>query len=140
MITDSFDRQEIRLNNTYVKVGMPILYFKADVTKRFRVDETKKPVNNPQRTEYSQWIYNFDDNLPIITLPVMMDPTLPDNDYKDVSAPAKSQAQVFYESITQTEDANRNYYKPFNSDKFILISAGWDGVYGTKDDITNFDY
>ena len=28
---------------------------------------------------------------------------------------------------------------PFRKDSFLLISAGQDGVYGTKDDVTNFD-
>jgi hypothetical protein len=29
--------------------------------------------------------------------------------------------------------------RPYNPKSFILISAGFDGIYGTKDDITNFD-
>lgn len=141
VITDTFNRYEITpAAGTRIKVGLPVLYFKADSSKRFRVDATKNPVSNPGRAEYSQWIYNFDDNLPVITLPVMLDTALPDQDYTDKSAPSKTQAQVFYETITKLEDPSRNFYKPYNGDKFILISAGWDGIYGTKDDITNFDY
>jgi hypothetical protein len=30
--------------------------------------------------------------------------------------------------------------RPFRADTFILISAGWDGEYGTADDICNFDW
>ena len=30
--------------------------------------------------------------------------------------------------------------RPFNADKFILISAGYDGEYGTADDVCNFDW
>ena len=29
--------------------------------------------------------------------------------------------------------------RPFNKDTFLLISAGWDHIYGTEDDITNFN-
>jgi prepilin-type N-terminal cleavage/methylation domain-containing protein len=141
VITDTFNRNEITINGTSVKVGLPVLYFKADGTKAFRTDETtRKVVSNPTQAQYRKWVYNFDDNLPVITLPVLSDPALPDNDYKDPAAATKTQAQVFYESITQTADTGRDYYKPFNTDKFILLSAGWDGIYGTKDDISNFDY
>ena len=45
--------------------------------------------------------------------------------------------QLFYETITNPKV---NYDKPFNAATFILISAGYDGIYGTADDITNFDY
>ncbi|MFC1763773.1 hypothetical protein ACFL6U_17070, partial [Planctomycetota bacterium] len=29
--------------------------------------------------------------------------------------------------------------RPQRRDSYILISAGWDGLYGTRDDVTNFD-
>ena len=45
--------------------------------------------------------------------------------------------QVFYEQITQRADGN--FFKPFNPSTFLLISAGHDGVYGTEDDIYNFE-
>jgi len=44
---------------------------------------------------------------------------------------------LFYETIT---NPGVSYEKPFNSTTFILISAGNDGIFGTKDDVTNFDY
>jgi hypothetical protein len=139
VITDSFGRNEVTVAGTSVKVGMPVLYFKADSSKRFRLNEANTLVTNPATADYSKWIYNFDDNLPVVQLPNLLDATLPE-DYTDAASPTKTQAQIFYESITQTADSSRNYYKPFNTDKFILLSAGWDGIYGTKDDISNFDY
>jgi len=30
--------------------------------------------------------------------------------------------------------------RPFRADTYILISAGKDGLYGTKDDICNFEF
>jgi prepilin-type N-terminal cleavage/methylation domain-containing protein len=148
VITDTFNTTPIVLNGAAVKVGQPVLYFKADGSKRFRISGDTPPVavTDPASTEYSKWIYNFDDNLPLVSLPVMSDPALTDMDFIDPASsnpagvtPAQK-AQRFYEQITQTADVDRNYYKPFNANRFILISAGWDGVYGTKDDITNFDY
>jgi prepilin-type N-terminal cleavage/methylation domain-containing protein len=139
VITDTFNRYDVTVGGTSVKVGLPVLYFKADSSKRFRLKEDKTLATNPTSTEYKNWIYNFDDNLPLLQLPNLLDPALPD-DYTDPADASKTPAQVFYESITQTADAGRKYYKPFNADKFILLSAGWDGIYGTKDDISNFDY
>jgi prepilin-type N-terminal cleavage/methylation domain-containing protein len=141
VITDTFRRNEITVNGNRVKVGMPVLYFKADSAKRFRIDQAKNVVTNPTSAEYSKWIYNFDDNLPVLQLPNMTDATLPEMDYKkDVSDTDPMRAQNFYEKITQTADTTRKFFKPYNTDTFILISAGWDGIYGTKDDITNFNY
>jgi prepilin-type N-terminal cleavage/methylation domain-containing protein len=141
VITDTFRRNEITVGGNSVKVGMPVLYFKADSSKRFRIDLTKNVVTNPASAEYSKWSYNFDDNLPVLQLPGMVDTALPEMDYKKaVGDSAAIQAQNFYESITQTSDATRKFFKPYNAETFILISAGWDGIYGTKDDITNFNY
>jgi prepilin-type N-terminal cleavage/methylation domain-containing protein len=140
VITDTFNTNQIELGGKTIKVGQPVLYFKANSAKRFRVNETNTLVPNPTTADYSKWIYNFDDNLPVVQLPVMSDTALEDKDFKNPDDAGKNQAQVFYEKITQTADVSRNYYKPFNANTFILISAGWDGIYGTKDDITNFDY
>lgn len=126
------------------KVGMPVLYFKADSTKRFRFDVTNA-IHNPAPSVYRNWVYNFDDNLAILQLPWLRDPAdpkesgpvephYPDEDNDGV---ADNFTQVFYELITARQDSN--FYKPQNPDTFLLISAGYDGIYGTKDDLTNFD-
>ncbi len=142
VITDVFTRNSV--DGLDDKVGLPILYFKADGTKQFRVDQTQQTVTNPTPAQYSRWIYNFDDNLPVVKLPWLREP-LTNTDgllvhFRNPADLTKNNAQVFYEKITQTADTARNFYKPFNPNGFILISAGWDGVYGTKDDITNFAY
>jgi prepilin-type N-terminal cleavage/methylation domain-containing protein len=138
VITDTFIR--VQPVNTAVaqKVGMPILYFKGDEAKRFRIDSVRNIVNqgNLTQPEYQQWAFNFDDNLPIVRLSPLTDPAkLHFNSSSDLE-----KAWAFYEDITQTADASRAFFKPYNASTFILISAGWDGVYGTKDDITNFNY
>jgi len=45
--------------------------------------------------------------------------------------------KIFYE-MTRDYRATK-MSRPNNADTFILISAGIDGLYGTKDDIVNFD-
>lgn len=142
VFTDVFEQNRVTINGEMVKVGMPILYFKADPTKRFRVDSSNNPVNPATQSEYRQWVYNFDDNLPILELPWLRE--LPDNidgltlHYKDPQDAAKSNAQFFYEQLTERQDGN--FFRPHNKSTFIFISAGYDGIYGTKDDLTNFNY
>jgi len=146
VFTDTFQRKRVTLpNGDGVKVGMPILYFKADrgATRQFRLDGDQNEVTNPVGANMIHWTYNYQDNMAIMDLPNLEDPsTLPPPDhYVDPEdAAAKSKAQVFYELITHRSDPDRPFFKPFNPNTFLLISAGWDGVYGTADDITNFDY
>lgn len=155
VFTDVFERNPVTINGESEKVGMPILYFKADTTKEdFRVvsygqdgrDGKKIPVplSSINSSHYSRWTYNFDDNIEILKLPWLRDPTDPresgdiEPHYQDASI--NNPAGVFYKLITQREDPATNFYKPHNPNTFLLISAGYDGIYGTKDDLTNFDY
>lgn len=148
VITDVFAYTTVTIGGETEKVGLPILYFKADSSKRFRVDASNVPVPSPAAAEYGNWIFNYDDNLPILQLNWLREITEPsptpglNKHYKDA---AKSNIQVFYESLTSRhEDMNKDgtddFFKAFNADTVILISAGYDGIYGTKDDITNFNY
>ncbi len=144
VFTDVFKKSRVTLaSGESDKVGMPVLYFKADPTKQFRIDSTTglplDPVTNADSDEYSQWVYNFNDNLPILQLPWLRDPAAlvlhyPDEDKDPID---EEMTQVFYEKLTQRQDGN--FYKPYNKSTFLLISAGYDGIYGTKDDLTNFD-
>jgi prepilin-type N-terminal cleavage/methylation domain-containing protein len=146
VFTDVFAQN--RVPGVDEKVGMPILYFKADPTKNFRINDLNQEVNPATQSAYRQWVYNFDDNLPILQLPWLRDPTVETDGmnfldgkrghYKDPDDPAKAHAQYFYEQLTQRADGN--FFMPHNKSTFLLISAGYDGIYGTKDDLTNFDY
>ncbi|MCI0499558.1 MAG: prepilin-type N-terminal cleavage/methylation domain-containing protein [Planctomycetales bacterium] len=147
IFTDLFLRNKVTLpSGDSAKVGMPILYYKADSTKRFRVNAAGtavNPVTIGQSAEYSQWVYNFMDNLPVLQLPWLRDPADPIESgdipphYPDESGAGKEPVQIFYEQITQRQDGV--FFKPHNPSTYILISAGWDGIYGTKDDLTNFN-
>ncbi len=146
VFTDVFEHNSVVISGENEKVGMPILYFKASPTKNFRVNNAGNAVTvaNADVAVYGNWVYNFEDNLPILQLPWLreiQDAAPTDGmalNYKDPQDAAKSNAQFFYEQITQREDGN--YFTPYNKSTYILISAGYDGVYGTKDDLTNFDY
>jgi hypothetical protein len=52
------------------------------------------------------------------------DPTYPDK------------GQLFYK-VTRNEKAP-SIHQPYNKNTYILIAAGHDGIYGTRDDICNF--
>lgn len=147
------------------KVGMPVLYFKADPEKDFRVISSgqrpgigapaKIPADLATLTSktYSNWIYNFADNLTLLMLPLLRDPAL-DTDTPEVVSPNYTEdpddtgtnaAGLFYKILTQTErdtdgDNINDFFRPYNPDTYLLISAGNDGIYGTKDDVTNFNY
>jgi hypothetical protein len=142
---------------------MPVLYFKADPTKDFRmisdgegrVGGSKFPADLSKLFPfmYRNWIYNFDDNLPVLQLLWLREPTA-DTDTPEVVSPhyteepddtSTNAAGLFYKILTQTEkdtdsDGVSDFFKCYNPDTFILISAGYDGIFGTKDDVTNFDY
>lgn len=127
--------------------GSPVLYFKADSTKRFRTSNANPPVvvTNPTSAQYQSWIYNFDDNIDILNLALLgdsgdTDDALPPHYQERKDYPGVTDAELFYQILTHREDSTTGFYKPYNADTYILISAGWDGIYGTKDDITNFNY
>lgn len=144
VITDVFNKNQIVLNSESIKVGLPVLYYRANEAKPFRIDSQRKLVTNPTVQQAEKWVYNYYDNYELVRLPVLSDPDQPDMDFVNPDTPTNTtdaqRAQRFYEIITQTAQPDRDYYKSFNANTFILISAGYDGVYGTKDDITNFNY
>lgn len=146
VITDVFVRNVAADTTIDEKVGSPVLYFKADPTKRFRVNNANQLVSPATQAEYTKWIYNFDDNIDLLDLPWLRDPGSAEDPagmaphYQDnPEYPGVTGAELFYQMITQRQTTNMNFYKPYNKDTFILISAGWDGIYGTKDDLTNFN-
>lgn len=121
ILADMFYRKKILTeNNETVKVGSPILYFKANRSSDvFYKDSSKAP-----NTEYEKWKFNYYDNEALIELGTM----------EDTSIAHEMDAANFYKSIA---DLNAPFDRPLNENTFILISAGYDGIYGTKDDVTN---
>jgi len=125
VITDVFLRANIKIScsgQIGQKAGMPVLYYKADPSK------LSHDVNNPTSLDN---IYNFDDNYAITMLGCPWESLMATNPH-----PMYSDLRVFYRAITNTRITSTP--KPHNEDGYILIAAGWDGLYGTRDDVFNF--
>ena len=108
---------------TSKRMGMPILYYKADSSKLVH------DVNNPDNPDN---IYNYKDNHELLKLGLPWDTTTKPPLYQ-ASGP---EGQVFYEKTL--DKSALPIERPHNKDSYILISAGWDGIYGTRDDVFNF--
>lgn len=119
VITDVFVKKSIEVNSKKIKVGPPVLYYKADSSSRLW------PVT-PDASMVGQYIYNFEDNDPIVQLNLM----------DDLNTEHELDMDKFYEMVTNPK---LRYDGPHNPNTYILISAGWDGIYGTKDDVKNFN-
>ena len=127
VIADMFYRKKIvSANSESVKVGSPILYYKANTNSK----SFFKDLSTTTRTDYEKWRFNYNDNMQItdpdlaIGLPTMM----------DAKVSHDMDAANFYKSIS---DLNAPFDRALNENTYILISAGYDGIYGTKDDVTN---
>jgi prepilin-type N-terminal cleavage/methylation domain-containing protein len=139
VITDVFGKKKkITLNNgNIVKCGLPVLYYKANTSSESWPSLNSHPLpgygnvpvyaNIPGYGNDNEggYIYDFFDNFPIIYLEAEKE-NFDFDGYKT----------NFYEMLTNYNLINP---APHNPKTYILISAGWDGIYGTKDDVTNFD-
>lgn len=117
LLCDVYKRTELR-NSKGTKLGMPILYYKANTAKLLH------DVANPANTDN---IYNYTDNHDLLALGVRWNSTIVHPLYQD--ALGGPEGQVFYQK-TMDESA-LPIERPYNKNSYILISAGGDGIYGT---------
>ncbi len=116
------------------KVGMPILYYKANTAR------TLHDVSNPDN---SQNIYDYTDNHELVRLGKPFDPPADGGDpHRLAIEPGQPEGYRFYMNTTNDKvlATVRAAIRPYRVDTYILISAGSDGEYGTPDDICNFDW
>lgn len=113
--------ENIKIPGKRKKVGMPILYYKADTSK------TAHDVIDPNNPEN---IYDYRDNHALLALGV---PGKPGQKH-----PLYENPKIFYEIARNDKVTGQSV--PYRTDTYILLSAGHDGLYGTQDDIANFDY
>jgi hypothetical protein len=106
--------------NTGKRVGMPLLYYKANLSRTTH-DHTIPPADN---------IYNYLDNDQLVGLGKPWDPT-------GTGHALFGNAQKFYDSTWNRKVTSMA--RPYRADSYILISAGFDGEYGTPDDVFNFE-
>ena len=123
-ICDVFDRLSVTLaDGTVVRTGMPLLYFRA----------------NPAGTLSNVYdYYDFGDNYAMIQ--AAQNSAGLTGGFLSNPDPIQA-AQEFYRFIQNPRVAGGNSTStyPYKADSYILISAGYDGIYGTSDDITNFN-
>ena len=112
---------------------MPILYYKADPTKTQHPADNvsfgvfyNDAVTNPKTS-----IYDVFDNLDFVDLPLPWDT----GSYHPMANILPGNAMIFYQKIRNKKVSSP---WPYRADTFILMSAGYDGEYGTGDDIFNF--
>jgi len=110
----------VKKRHTGKKTGMPVLYYKADTSK------TSHDVNNPDNPEN---IYNYKDNHDLLSLGIQGQPSM--------KHPLCEDPTLFY---IMTNNNNTMQSKPYRANTYILLSAGKDGLYGTEDDIANFEF
>jgi len=103
------------------RIGMPILYYKADTSK------TAHDVDDPNNPEN---IYDNKDNHALLALGVPGKP--------GVKHPLYEDPKIFYEITKNDKVATES--RPHRANTYILLSAGWDGLYGTEDDVANLDF
>jgi type II secretory pathway pseudopilin PulG len=112
------------------KLGMPILYYKAD-TRASLHDASLAGAMTPLDNQNN--IYNFYDNQELLELGV------PGAGGGGAAAPYALVDPIrFYKNTLS--DKITTIPRPFRADTYILISAGYDAEYGTADDICNFDW
>ena len=114
------------------KTGMPILYYKAN-TAYNQHDSTI----TMSQSDSNGNIYNYWDNESLLLLGKPWDTSTTATPHK-LSASGDEGVARFYQNTRSDKISTTS--RPFNADKFILISAGYDGEYGTADDICNFDW
>jgi len=128
VLCDVFKRTQLIVNGQ--KAGMPILYYKADPSKL--THDILRIGPDPLSGEN---IYNYWDNRELVKI---RPPWAPTTDHPLYNPPGGTyEGEVFY-AITKNKDVTTTP-KPYNENSYILISAGWDGLYGTEDDVFNFE-
>jgi hypothetical protein len=113
--------RKVAHTGTGKKIGMPILYYKADTSK------TAHDLNDPNNPGN---IFDYRDNHALLALGVPGKPGQKHPLYED--------PKIFYEIARNDKVTGQSV--PWRADTFILLSAGYDGLYGTEDDIANFQF
>jgi len=107
------------------KTGTPILYFRA--RSNFTLQDYSMD------GDYTNDIYNLDDNINLLNLGMPNDSTA-----YSIETAGNGDIYENFENmiVNQNVQAIR---RPYRAEAYILISAGKDGDFGTADDVFNFD-
>jgi type II secretory pathway pseudopilin PulG len=134
VLCDSYNR--VTHKDTGKKIGMPILYYKADSTKL----KHPLPTDLPVPADIPKYIYNSLDNQDLIDMGLpwiaMFAHPLASGGGTIAGVNITDYPKKFYDITRDTKVGTGD--RPVRADSYILMSAGFDGEYGTKDDIYNF--
>jgi len=137
VLTDEYTVKNVTVGGKAVKAGSPVLYYKANSSTVFP-DTSGGGVIAITPADADASRINSLDNEELIALGTVksgvsvlhhFDPA-----YTDPGT-LKNGRQIFYEAITNPQMTPS---WPYNQDSYILISAGFDGIFGTTDDVFNF--
>jgi type II secretory pathway pseudopilin PulG len=126
VLCDVYNR--VKNQDTGKGVGMPILYYKANTLNTIHDPNGTFPIIGDDK----DYIYNYTDNDELVALGLPWDTT------GTATHPLKGTTTNFY-AITKDKRINIVTGRPYRPDSYILISAGFDGMYGTDDDVFNFE-
>lgn len=111
------------------RIGMPVLYYKADISGYG---------HDFALPSFDDNIYDYKDNIDLITLGLPWDTTKL-HWLDPLSADSGVSGDRWFYEITRNPNIRIQTGRPYRPDSYILISAGYDGEYGTEDDIYNFN-
>jgi hypothetical protein len=144
VLCDSYNR--VTNKTTGRKMGMPILYYRADQAKyRFPTINTptatmREPAMMGDGAYY--YTYNFYDNQALINMGMpwtsnsLVHPLAASGATPEGILIGNTCPQAFYNIIRDPKISSGD--KPYRANSYILMSAGFDGEYGSSDDIYNF--
>jgi type II secretory pathway pseudopilin PulG len=135
VICDVFKAAKVIMPTTgeVIRAGTPILYYKADTSKKTMVSAS-----------YPGRIYNVLDNIGILMQGRLAYGEKSYNERQQVAYRHElgGLPDIFYNLGPypyKVIDPKITTYKwPYRADSYLLISAGWDGNFGTQDDIVNY--
>jgi type II secretory pathway pseudopilin PulG len=130
------------------KAGMPILYYKANVqgtTHPVNTSTFSNGVGIPTTDPDLAYFYNHLNNEALVELGMPWDTTgaahpMAAEGLTDLRGNPTTPYN-FYNRIwdAKVTSVPAGPFRPYRSDSYILLSAGFDGEYGTADDIFNFE-
>lgn len=117
-----------------LKGGLPILYYKAN---------TNNKIQNPASGLMSDKVYDYNDS-DMLFANVSGEADIYTQGYTHIWGTDGNDAEEAFDKfvtnydLSPVNDATAPQI-PYRAQTFILISAGYDGLYGTADDVCNFE-
>ena len=117
------------------KTGMPVLYYRADTSKTEHLRVPPNPV-----VDLDKNIYDSRHNQDLVDIPLPwvtpVGPVHPMASAGNTILNVPADPGIFYDKTKDPKITTSS--RPYRADSYILMSAGFDGEYGTKDDVFNF--